>query len=514
MKIKVKLSLLVITIMAVVVTGIAGLLLRRASQISLDLSMRGLEFMAGKQAEFWKSMEDGHVRALHTLANLLSKYKSIPREERRDLYDNMLKSALESEPDMLALYMVWKPNAIDGMDKRYIGRAGSSPAGQYAITYTRETGQIKARTSDDIKKLMAHITGPDARKDRVDNPSPRMVNGKETLTFILSVPIIDDITGEVVGGVGCVLSINVIQRQIMNTIETNEVIDMAVMYSGNGTILAHFIPGRIGKKIFDVDVELGDSLPAVYAAIQNGTTFRDIKYDPTLDVNIGFVMKPFQIGNSDHNLAILIGSSESYIFKEVKAITRYTIVLAALALTVSAIIIYIVLNRVTKPIVKAVETLKDISEGEWDLTRTIKEHGNDEIADLARYFNETLEKIRHLIVTIKGQTVKLSGIGGELTGNMTETASAINEIASNINKLKGHVEEQISSMSRSSSAVDVIQESKSLELVTQEITGGMNEMAAGAEQINTAVTRVNAISGKTKENIDILAREVSRFKVA
>jgi len=41
----------------------------------------------------------------------------------------------------------------------------------------------------------------------------------------------------------------------------------------------------------------------------------------------------------------------------------------------------------------------------------------------------------------------------------------------------------------------------------------MNEMAVGAEQINTAVHRVNEISGKNKENIDILVREVSRFKV-
>jgi methyl-accepting chemotaxis protein len=61
---------------------------------------------------------------------------------------------------------------------------------------------------------------------------------------------------------------------------------------------------------------------------------------------------------------------------------------------------------------------------------------------------------------------------------------------------------------------EVINESRNLEQVTQEITGGMNEMAIGAEQINIAVNSVNEISGKNKENIDILAREVSRFKVA
>jgi methyl-accepting chemotaxis protein len=59
----------------------------------------------------------------------------------------------------------------------------------------------------------------------------------------------------------------------------------------------------------------------------------------------------------------------------------------------------------------------------------------------------------------------------------------------------------------------VIQESKNLELATQEITNGMNEMASGADQINVAVTRVNEISGQNKESIDILVKEVSKFKV-
>jgi methyl-accepting chemotaxis protein len=59
----------------------------------------------------------------------------------------------------------------------------------------------------------------------------------------------------------------------------------------------------------------------------------------------------------------------------------------------------------------------------------------------------------------------------------------------------------------------IIQESKSLEMTTVEISHGMNEMSTGADQINVAVNRVNTISGENKENIDILVREVSKFKV-
>jgi methyl-accepting chemotaxis protein len=60
---------------------------------------------------------------------------------------------------------------------------------------------------------------------------------------------------------------------------------------------------------------------------------------------------------------------------------------------------------------------------------------------------------------------------------------------------------------------EVIQESKNLEIVTQEITNGMNEMATGADQINIAVSQVNTISGDNKANIDILVKEVSKFKI-
>jgi len=56
-------------------------------------------------------------------------------------------------------------------------------------------------------------------------------------------------------------------------------------------------------------------------------------------------------------------------------------------------------------------------------------------------------------------------------------------------------------------------ESRNLEKGTQEITGGMNEMATGSEQINIAINNVNDMTGKNREAIDDLLREVSRFKV-
>ena len=62
-------------------------------------------------------------------------------------------------------------------------------------------------------------------------------------------------------------------------------------------------------------------------------------------------------------------------------------------------------------------------------------------------------------------------------------------------------------------SAEVIKEGKNLEIITQEITGGMNEMATGADQINIAVNQVNDITLKNHEKVETLMREVSKFKV-
>jgi methyl-accepting chemotaxis protein len=38
-------------------------------------------------------------------------------------------------------------------------------------------------------------------------------------------------------------------------------------------------------------------------------------------------------------------------------------------------------------------------------------------------------------------------------------------------------------------------------------------MSTGADEINVAINRVNTISGENKRNIDVLVKEVSKFKV-
>ena len=60
---------------------------------------------------------------------------------------------------------------------------------------------------------------------------------------------------------------------------------------------------------------------------------------------------------------------------------------------------------------------------------------------------------------------------------------------------------------------NVADEMQKLDGLTRIITASMNEMSAGALQINEATQEVNIITQKNKENIGNLVNEVEKFKV-
>jgi methyl-accepting chemotaxis protein len=82
-------------------------------------------------------------------------------------------------------------------------------------------------------------------------------------------------------------------------------------------------------------------------------------------------MMPVRIGDSDTTWTIMLAASEDYILKDINEMTLFTIILLAVALAIAALIVYFTLHATTHPIVAVAETLKDISEGEGDLTQSI-----------------------------------------------------------------------------------------------------------------------------------------------
>jgi methyl-accepting chemotaxis protein len=513
MKIKIKLSLIVVAIVAVIVTTVAVILLRQASAISVDLSVRSLKNTAGQRGAFWKGREDGIFQMLHGVASIMGDYEAMPAAERRDRYDGMLRTLLEDNANFVRIFSIWKPNAMDGMDSRYIGRTGATETGQYAMTWGRDTGPIIPTPNLVVPEITAWLSGPDARKDRVEPPTPFKVEGRDTLIFRFGVPIINKRTNEVVGNITCLIAIDTMQEIMMKTLNSLEDIYAMAIYAQDGTILASFMPDRVGKKLIDVDLQYGPYREQANQAVLDGKEFYCHSYAPLLKEMLHIVMVPITLANSEVEWSVMMGSADSYMLKEVNDITRFTIILALISIGIAVVIVYFVLSGTIHPIVRVTDTLKDIAEGEGDLTRTIAVHSKDEIGDLAKYFNETLGKIKNLVLIIKKEAVELQGIGDDLASNMTETAAAINEITANIQGIKGRVINQSASVTQTNATMEqVITNIDKLNAHVENQSSNVSQASSAIEQMVANINSVTQTLIKNDENVKVLqeASEVGR----
>jgi methyl-accepting chemotaxis protein len=159
------------------------------------------------------------------------------------------------------------------------------------------------------------------------------------------------------------------------------------------------------------------------------------------------------------------------------------------------------------------DEIRKLAENSGEQSKTIStvlKKIKDSIDKITKSTDNVLKKFEAIDTGVK----TVSDQEENIRNAMEEQGAGSKQILEAIGQLN-EVTQMVKSGSREmlEGSRQVIQESKNLELATQEITSGMNEMAAGSDQINVSMNQVNIISGKNKENIDILFEEVSKFKV-
>jgi len=515
MKLKLRLSIMVIAILVAVVALISVILLSSSSDIAIELNREVIHYISSEQAGFWEGRQNARFTMLGTLESIFSQYHRFAPGERRDRFDEMILAVMEAYPEYLQIYTVWRPNALDGLDAQMIGRTGSGPAGQYAMSYTRETGVIVPRVNTDIDATYAYLDRININniKDRVEPPIQRQILGKDGYVVRMMRPVIDDSTRQIVGAVGYLVNIEQMQEILEETVKGNDEITAMGIFANDGTVLAHSFKDRIGKNMRDTEGFLGNDLPDAYKAVIEGNTLHSSSYSAAMGTTLETFFSPARIGNSDAFWSVMVAAREDYILSEVNDMTKLTIFLALAIAAAVAVIIYFVLHFTMMPVVNVAATLKDIAQGEGDLTVKIPEKGKDEITELSRYFNQTIEKIRKLILIIKKEADILSEIGNDLASNMNETAAAVNEITANIQSIKSRVINQSASVTETNATMEqVTLNIKKLNTNVEEQNVHVSQASAAIEEMVANIASVADTLIKNSSNVNNLteAAEVGR----
>ncbi|QOW60627.1 methyl-accepting chemotaxis protein [Treponema pedis] len=177
-------------------------------------------------------------------------------------------------------------------------------------------------------------------------------------------------------------------------------------------------------------------------------------------------------------------------------------IIGIIILITSLITVFFTSHSMVKPITKVVTALKDISQGEGDLTVRLPLHGNDEITDLSQYFNKTIEKISSSIKSVGENSCAMQSIGSELSSNMTETASSINQISANIDGVKQQTMSQAASVTETAATVEQI--IRTIKQLNNSIETQAASVAQSSSSVEQMVANIASITQTLEKSDDII----------
>jgi methyl-accepting chemotaxis protein len=487
----------------------AGIIILVAVTISLskreieDLSYTNIRNLAVEHGRGIQNWIELYLDASRTVAQIMENFEDLEPSTRRSAFDAMLRGVVAANPEILGIWTIWEPNVLDGMDAVYAGTEGTDETGRYIPWWVKSNGAIIVQACVEYEEADYYqyplLTG----NEMVTDPTYWDIEGSPTLMTDLVVPI--KRRGQVIGTVGIDIAVSVVQTKILE-INPYEGCTAAV-FSGQGTVVAHFDADRIAKPMRETEQgEAGPHLSAYERAVLNGEPYFFRNPAASLNRDLFFTAMPVQLGRTLNPWTISIGVPMSVVSAPIRRIFTASLIIAAGILLAVGLAAGIISRSISVPIKRLVSMLKDIAQGEGDLTKTISEAASGEIGELARCFNLSISGIRNMIVVIKQETLSLSKTGTDLAAAMNETASSINEIAAAIESVSGQTVKQSASVKGANAVMgELIDRIRTINIQVEKQSGVLVQSSKAVEQMLACLQSAARTLIGNKGNIEALA---------
>jgi methyl-accepting chemotaxis protein len=149
--------------------------------------------------------------------------------------------------------------------------------------------------------------------------------------------------------------------------------------------------------------------------------------------------------------------------------------ISGVTLLVAVLVVFFVVTSATKPLQAVVGRIKDIAEGEGDLTQRLDQDRRDEIGELARWFNTFLEKLEGIIARVAANTLGIGSAAEELTAVSQQMSATAEETATQSNVV-------------SAAAEQVTHNLQTVETATEEMSSSIKEIARNANEAARVTT--------------------------
>ena len=339
---------------------------------------------------------------------------------------------------------------------------------------------------------------------------PHAAHGEKDLHITFALPVYDDSRN-----VAAVLACDVSGLQFCEVMKT-------IVLGNTGEC---YVIGQTGKAIAHADVSLVQNQ---FNAIENAS--RDKEFASMAEFTKNALSSPagtigrYTYQGVDYIAAnakmqssgwtVIVKTPVKTAFKDIRAMRITLILISTTILGVVLLATLFMAVKMVSPLKHTVGALQKISEGNGDLTVRLPVSGNDELTDVAEYFNKTIKKIAMAIRIIGGHTVVLQEFGEELSANMTEAASALNQISANIEGVRHQALVQAESVTETTGTItNIINTIELLNTSIESQSASIVESSASVEQMVANIASITQSLEKSDKMVKLLAETTSEGRM-
>nr|WP_181296005.1 methyl-accepting chemotaxis protein [Pseudomonas sp. Q2-TVG4-2] len=487
-----------------------------------NLQARGLSQALRIERQFNDAYQygQGFARQVLSLREQAIERMSNAFELREDLH-HQIKTALETNPGLIGIYVVFETDALDDKDGMFIDNQemGGNDSGRFSLYWSQRTpGQLTAETISEelLADTTPSISGApynawyscprDSARVCLLDPYFDEVEGRPLLMTSVAFPLIED--GKVIGVVGVDISLASLQQLSQQAHQE--------LYQGEGQLSVISPAKLLGGHSRDAGL-LGKSLSAAFGS-ESEAIGRAVDAGQKAMLENGDMLRVLQPVQPIPELApwaillevprqVLLGPAqrlEQALQTQSRKDSMIALTIGLGAVLLGLALMWLTARGVTRPIEGVAAMLKDIASGEGDLTRRLEYSRDDELGALAGWFNRFLDKLQPTIADVKrsvqdarSSADQSAAIASQTSAGMQQQFREVDQVATASQEMSATAQDVARNAAQAAEAArDADQATHEGLSVIDHTTQSIGRLA---DELNHAMTQVESLAASSEQ---------------
>ncbi|WP_373897773.1 methyl-accepting chemotaxis protein [Haloimpatiens sp. FM7315] len=456
---------------------------------------------------------DSTLQTAYTLSSTIDgaiKYGNVTRVQ----LNSIQKAVLKNNKNITAVWVVGESNCFEGEDSKFASKHGYPSDGRYVTFFVKKGDEIISESMEaDYTPGKFFETMKHDKKSVLLDPYLDKIEGKDVLLTSVITPIFNN--GKFIGAVGIDLSLDSLEQQVMELLKNNSQLDISLI-SNNGTYVTNPDKKVLGKKLTEIGKKNEDKMKKILKVIQSGEKSQELTHNIYLNTDVYRIFSPIVIKNIATPWSLVVDIPKAKVMKEVKSINLYVDFITLICSLVILVVLYIILNRFTKPLLIATNHIKSIATG--DFTIKLPEsfiNRKDEFGVLGQAIDKMQNDVRNILMEIGDSFSNLNKVSDSVAQMSEQANNVTSDVTKNIDQITSKIFNQSTDVEtiveKTNNLGNKIDESNNVVFEVFNISNNTSSLAEkGIEIMNLLDSKTNESNEKTMQ-ISVEIQDANKY---